>query len=122
MDADGAGRPRRLIVRPGHRVDAPVAAELVGAFAPRWCLADGACDARVLRTLVSERGGVPMIPNNPTRRTKHPSMRSFIANATSWSEHSPTSRTGGASQHDTTSWQKVYLAAVTIAAIVVFRL
>jgi len=69
---DEHGRPRRLIVRPGHRGDAPVAAELIGDFAPRLCLADAAYDSDAVRALLISRGGKPVIPNNPTRKRKHP--------------------------------------------------
>jgi transposase len=73
---DEHGRPRRLIVRlivrPGHRGDAPVAAELIGDFAPALCLADAAYDSDAIRALLSARGGTPVIPNKPTRKRKHP--------------------------------------------------
>jgi transposase len=69
---DEHGRPRRLIVRPGHRGDAPVAAELIGDFAPALCLADTAYDSDAIRALLIARGGKPVIPNNPTRKRKHP--------------------------------------------------
>ena len=69
---DEAGRPRRLIVRPGHRGDAPVAAELVEGFAPQLCLADAAYDSDALRAALIARGATPVIPNNPTRKRLHP--------------------------------------------------
>lgn len=69
---DERGRPRRLIVRPGHRGDAPVAAELVAGFAPELCLADAAYDSDVLRADLIARGTTPVIPNNPTRKRRHP--------------------------------------------------
>ena len=46
---DEAGRPRRLIVRPDHRGDAPVAPALVAALTPQRCLADTAYDRAALR-------------------------------------------------------------------------
>jgi transposase len=67
------GRPRRLIVRPrGHRGDAPVAAELIGDFEPEICLADAAYDSDAIRALPIARGSTPVIPNNQTRKRKHP--------------------------------------------------
>lgn len=69
---DEFGRPRRLIVRPGHRGDAPVAAELIEGFAPRLCLADAAYDSDALRAALIARGAKPVIPNNPTRKRPHP--------------------------------------------------
>ena len=65
---DEAGRPRRLIVRPGHRGDAPVATALVAALLPQRCLADTAYDSDALRTWLGRRGCQPVIPNNPTRK------------------------------------------------------
>jgi transposase len=72
LAVDEEGRPRRLIVRPGHRGDAPVAAELIGEFSPALCLADAAYDSDAIRALLISRGGTPVIPNNPTRKRKHP--------------------------------------------------
>jgi transposase len=69
---DELGRPQRLIVRPGHRGDAPVAAELVGDTVPTLCLADAAYDSDAFRTRLLARGTTPVIPNNPTRKRKHP--------------------------------------------------
>ena len=69
---DAAGRPRRLIVRPGHRGDAPVATALVAALTPQRCLADTAYDSDALRAWLWRRGCQPIIPNNPTRKRKHP--------------------------------------------------
>lgn len=69
---DELGRPRRLIVRPGHRGDAPFAAELIADLAPAICLADAAYDSDALRTHLIARGATPVIPNNPTRKRKHP--------------------------------------------------
>jgi transposase len=69
---DERGRPRRLIVRPGHRGDAPVASELVAGFAPALCLADAAYDSDALRADLVARGTTPVIPNNPTRKRRHP--------------------------------------------------
>ena len=72
MAVDEHGRPRRLIVRPGHRGDAPVASELIEGFAPERCLADAAYDSRALRDALTARGTLPVIPNNPTRKRPHP--------------------------------------------------
>jgi transposase len=61
-----------LIVRPGHRGDAPVAVELIGDLTPALCLADAAYDSDTLRRMLIERGTRPVIPNNPTRKRHHP--------------------------------------------------
>lgn len=39
---------------------------------PRLCAADTAYDADGLRTFLIERGTIPVIPNNPTRKRRHP--------------------------------------------------
>ena len=40
--------------------------------AGRIFLADAAYDARALRQYLAERGTLPVIPNNPTRKRPHP--------------------------------------------------
>jgi transposase len=69
---DERGRPRRLIVRPGHRGDAPAAFEMVASFTPQIRLADAACDSNALRAAVIDRSTLPVIPSNPTHKAKHP--------------------------------------------------
>ncbi len=77
MAVDGAGRPRRLIVRPGHRGDAPVAAE--------WPPTSSAPSLRA--------GASPMGPTTPRLPTPRPCARwSAIAVAC---RSSPTTRQGG---------------------------
>lgn len=41
-------------------------------MAPGRCLADAAYDSDALRQMLIERGTSPVIPNNPTRKRKHP--------------------------------------------------
>ena len=43
-------------MRPGHRGDAPVAADLVAGFALALCLADAAYDSNALRSALIDRG------------------------------------------------------------------
>ena len=69
---DEYGRPRRLILGPGHRGDAPVATALVADLTPKRCLADTAYDSDALRAWLGRRGCQPVIPNNPTRKRHHP--------------------------------------------------
>lgn len=58
---------------PGQRGDVRVAAALLGPLPPsRICAADTAYDADSLRQFMIERGTVPVIPNNPTRKRHHP--------------------------------------------------
>jgi len=49
-----------------------MAVELLGEWAPRECLADAAYDSDAFRTLLTQRGCLPVIPNNPTRKRHHP--------------------------------------------------
>ena len=66
---DARGRPIALDVTPGHRGDVRVAAALISAVPPGGCLAaDTAYDSDALRRFLLERGTVPVIPNNPTRK------------------------------------------------------
>ncbi len=109
-----------------------MAADLIGSFAPRWCLADGAYDAKApdakapdakaLRTLVSDRGGLPVIPNNPTRRTKHPfdPVLDRECNVVERSFRRLKDWPRVATRSDKLA--RNHLAAVTIAAIVAFWL
>ena len=58
---------------PGHRGDAPVARHLLETLPPPVsCLADAAYDSDDLRRFMIERGTLPVIPNNPTRKRHHP--------------------------------------------------
>ena len=58
---------------PGQRGDARVALTLIGTLAPpRLCIADAAYDSDGLRRFLAERGTLPVIPNNPTRKRPHP--------------------------------------------------
>jgi putative transposase len=41
-------------------------------MAPALCLADAAYDSDALRASLISRGTTPVIPNNPTRKRKHP--------------------------------------------------
>ena len=50
----------------------PVATALVGALTPKRCLADTAYDSDAFRAWLGRRGCQPVIPNNPTRKRKHP--------------------------------------------------
>ena len=49
-----------------------VAPVLIGAMAPPVCIADAAYDSDALRGLLRARGTRPVIPNNPTRKRRHP--------------------------------------------------
>jgi hypothetical protein len=50
-----------------------VALSLIGDLpAPPLCLADAAYDSDGLRRFLIERGCLPVIPNHPTRKRRHP--------------------------------------------------
>ena len=69
--ANGAGRVLAVTVAPGQMGDVRVAHGLLASLpAPNWLFADTAYDSDGLRRFLIERGTMPVIPNNPTR--KHP--------------------------------------------------
>lgn len=53
--------------------DVRVALALLGSLEPpQLCVADTAYDSDGLRSFLSARGTLPVIPNNPTRKRLHP--------------------------------------------------
>jgi transposase len=109
-------------VRPGHRGDAPVAAELIGDFEPELCLADAAYDSDAIRALLIARGGTPVIPNNPTRKRKHPFDRAAyrLRNVVERTFCRLKDWRRVATRYDKLA--RNFLAAVTIASIVTYWL
>jgi putative transposase len=87
-------------------------------MAPKLCLADAAYDSDALRQMLTDRGTCPVIPNNPTRKRKHPFDRS------AYRQRNVIERTFCrlkdfrriATRYDRLATN--FLAAVTIAAIV----
>ena len=70
---DARGRPIAIEVTPGHLGDVRVATALITGVPGGGCLAaDAAYDSDGLRRFLLERGTVPVIPNNPTRKRTHP--------------------------------------------------
>jgi transposase len=70
---DARGRPIAIEVTPGHLGDVRVATALIsGGPAGGRLTADAAYDSDGLRRFLLERGTVPVIPNNPTRKRHHP--------------------------------------------------
>jgi putative transposase len=60
-------------VTPGQLGDVRVAVALISAVPPGYSLAgDAAYDSDGLRRFLVERGTMPVIPNNPTRKRLHP--------------------------------------------------
>lgn len=58
---------------PGQRGDVLAAPGLLNPLPPaRLCIADMAYDSNALRQLLVDRGTLPVIPNNPTRKHFHP--------------------------------------------------
>jgi transposase len=71
--ADGAGRPIAFEITPGQLGDVRVALALLAPLPPAaLCAADTAYDSNGLRQFLIERGTLPVIPNNPTRKRFHP--------------------------------------------------
>ena len=58
----------KLVLTPGQRGDAPLAASLLEGLSPRRVLADKAYDSNALRALIAGMGAEAVIPCNPTRR------------------------------------------------------
>ena len=67
----GLGCPVRIILTAGQRGDAPQALALLGDDRPEAVLADAAYDSDRFRQAVAEAGAVAVIPDNPSRATKH---------------------------------------------------
>ena len=72
MAVDAFGRPLKLILTPGQRGDAPLAAALLEGLSPRRVLADKAYDSNALPSLIADMGAEAVIPCNPTRKLKIP--------------------------------------------------
>lgn len=70
---DGLGRVLAFAVTPGQFGNArPALGLLANLPPPRQCLADAAYDSDALRTFMLDRDTRPVIPNNPTRKRRHP--------------------------------------------------
>jgi len=60
-------------VTAGQMGDLRVTTSLIGPLPPaRLCAADTAYDSNGFRQFLTERGTLPVIPNNPTRKHLHP--------------------------------------------------
>ena len=69
---DALGRAIAIEVTPGQIGDVRPAAGLLSQMPPsRKCTADTAYDSDGLRQFLRERGTLPVIPNNPTRKRLH---------------------------------------------------
>jgi transposase len=72
MAVRGLGQPVRFILTAGHRGDAPQAAALIEGLPAHVVMADTAYDADHLRAAIADKGALAVIPNNPSRASKHP--------------------------------------------------
>ncbi len=81
MAVRGLGCPVRFALTAGHRGDAPQAAPLIEGLAAKVVMADTAYDSDQLRRTIAQKGAIAVIPNNPSRALKHPSMRTSTPNA-----------------------------------------
>ncbi len=99
-----------------------MAADLIGAMAPRLCLADAAYDSDAFRRLLLDRRTTPVIPNTPTRKRIHPFDRQ------AYRLRNVIERTFGRLK----DWRRIatrydklarnFTAAVVIAAIIIYWL
>lgn len=66
---DARGRPVKLILTPGQRADAPVAADLLDGIDPgATLLADKAYDTNAIRAMLEGKDGWANIPAKATRK------------------------------------------------------
>lgn len=61
----------RFLLTGGQKGDAPQAEALIEGLPARAVMADTAYDADYLRQAIAEKGALAVIPNNPSRATKH---------------------------------------------------
>lgn len=73
------GCPVRFFLTAGQAGDAPQAGPLVEDMAADVVIADTAYDADAFRSTIAEKGALAVIPNNPSRATKHPLDASLYA-------------------------------------------
>lgn len=71
MAVRGLGCPVRFLLTGGQKGDAPQAEALIEGLPARAVMADTAYDADYLRQAIAEKGALAVIPNNPSRATKH---------------------------------------------------
>lgn len=72
MAVRGLGCPVRFILTAGQKGDAPQAAALLDGLPAEFVMADTAYDSDPLRRTIADKDAVAVIPNNPSRATKHP--------------------------------------------------
>ena len=72
MAVRGLGCPVRFTLTAGQKGDAPQAATLIEGLPARVVMADTAYDADHFRQAIADKGALAVIPNNPSRASKHP--------------------------------------------------
>jgi transposase len=72
MAVRGLGCPVRFILTAGQRGDCPQAYPLIKDLPVKVFMADTAYDADPLRREIAKKGAIAVIPNNPSRASKHP--------------------------------------------------
>lgn len=72
MAVRGLGCPVRFTLTAGQKGDAPQAAALIEGLPAEIVMADTAYDSGALRQVIADKGALAVIPNNPSRASKHP--------------------------------------------------
>jgi transposase len=72
MAVRGLGCPVRFALTAGQKGDAPQADALIEGLPAEVVLADTAYDSDRLRKAIADKGAIAAIPNNPSRARKHP--------------------------------------------------
>ena len=120
MAVRGLGCPVRFVLTAGQRGDAPQAAALIEGLAAEAVMGDTAYDADYLRQAIAAKGAVAVIPNNPSRASKHPLDKHLYAQRhlieCCFAKLKQFRRV--ATRFEKTA--KNYLAVVTLAAIVLW--
>jgi transposase len=68
----GLGCPVRFVLTAGQAGDAPQAGSLIDGMPADVIIADTAYDADHFRLAIARQGALAVIPNNPSRSSKHP--------------------------------------------------
>ena len=110
----------RFALTAGQKGDAPQALPLIDGLPAEAVMADTAYDSDAIRQAIAQRGAVAVIPNNPSRASKHPLDKHLYAQRhlveCCFSKLKQFRRV--ATRFEKTA--RNYLAVVTIAAIVLW--
>ena len=104
----------------GQKGDAPQALPLIDGLPAKAVMADAAYDSDDIRQAIAKRGAIAVIPNNPSRASKHPLDKHLYAQRhlveCCFSKLKQFRRV--ATRFEKTA--RNYLAVVTIAALVLW--